>query len=109
LHGLASFSVRVVAVGVVVAQGREAGGQMGPLSLHSLQRRTRQAPSASLGQHTGVPRSMADHPEYTSLANVHRFNAGQMPVMQGLEDFYHFAEDDPERVANLVPPRPQAD
>jgi hypothetical protein len=51
---------------------------------------------------------MADHPEYTSLANVHRFNAGQMPVMQGLEDFYHFAEDDPARVANLVLPRPQA-
>src|SRR5919202_1547342 len=34
--------------------------------------------------------------------NAHRINAGQMPVMQGLEDFFLFAEDDPERVADLV-------
>ena len=30
------------------------------------------------------------------VTNAHRINAGQMPVMQGLEDFYLFAEDDPE-------------
>jgi exodeoxyribonuclease V alpha subunit len=41
-------------------------------------------------QHSGV------------VTNAHRINAGQMPVMQGLEDFFLFAEDDPERMADLV-------
>src|SRR5919204_865557 len=41
-------------------------------------------------QHSGV------------VTNAHRINAGQMPVMQGLEDFFLFAEDDPERLADLV-------
>jgi exodeoxyribonuclease V alpha subunit len=36
------------------------------------------------------------------VTNAHRINAGQMPVMQGLEDFFLFAEDDPERLADLV-------
>jgi exodeoxyribonuclease V alpha subunit len=36
------------------------------------------------------------------VGNTHRINAGQMPVMQGLEDFYLCAEDDPERMAELV-------
>jgi ATP-dependent exoDNAse (exonuclease V) alpha subunit len=36
------------------------------------------------------------------VTNAHRINAGQMPVMQGLDDFYLFAEDDPERMADLV-------
>src|ERR687884_572875 len=41
-------------------------------------------------QHSGV------------VTNAHRINAGQMPVTQGLEDFFHFPEDDPERLADLV-------
>jgi exodeoxyribonuclease V alpha subunit len=41
-------------------------------------------------QHSGV------------VTNAHRINAGQMPVMQGLEDFFLFAEDEPERMADLV-------
>jgi exodeoxyribonuclease V alpha subunit len=41
-------------------------------------------------QHSGV------------VTNAHRINAGQMPVMQGLEDFFLFTEDDPERLADLV-------
>jgi exodeoxyribonuclease V alpha subunit len=41
-------------------------------------------------QHSGV------------VTNAHRINAGQMPVMQSLEDFFLFAEDDPERLADLV-------
>jgi exodeoxyribonuclease V alpha subunit len=41
-------------------------------------------------QHSGV------------VTNAHRINAGQMPVMQSLEDFFLFAEDDPERMADLV-------
>ena len=36
------------------------------------------------------------------VTNAHRIDAGQMPVMQALEDFYLFPEDDPERVADLV-------
>jgi exodeoxyribonuclease V alpha subunit len=41
-------------------------------------------------QHSGV------------VTNAHRINASQMPVMQGLEDFFLFAEEDPERMADLV-------
>jgi hypothetical protein len=33
---------------------------------------------------------------------AHRVNAGRPPVTQGLGDFYLFAEEDPERVADLV-------
>jgi exodeoxyribonuclease V alpha subunit len=36
------------------------------------------------------------------VANAHRINAGQPPVTRGLADFFLFAEDDPERVADLV-------
>jgi exodeoxyribonuclease V alpha subunit len=36
------------------------------------------------------------------VANAHRINAGQPPVTRGLDDFFLFAEDDPERVADLV-------
>jgi exodeoxyribonuclease V alpha subunit len=36
------------------------------------------------------------------VTNAHRFNAGQMPLMRGLEGFYLVPEDDPERVAELV-------
>jgi exodeoxyribonuclease V alpha subunit len=41
-------------------------------------------------QHSGV------------VTNAHRINAGRLPVTQGLGDFYLFAEEDPERVAELV-------
>jgi exodeoxyribonuclease V alpha subunit len=36
------------------------------------------------------------------VANAHRINAGQHPVTHGLADFFLFAEDDPDRVADLV-------
>jgi exodeoxyribonuclease V alpha subunit len=36
------------------------------------------------------------------VANAHRINAGQHPVTHGLGDFFLFAEDDPDRVADLV-------
>jgi exodeoxyribonuclease V alpha subunit len=36
------------------------------------------------------------------VTNAHRINAGQPPVTRGLDDFFLFAEDDPERVADLV-------
>ena len=36
------------------------------------------------------------------VTNAHRINAGKMPVMQGLEDFFLFAEDDSEHMADLV-------
>ncbi len=36
------------------------------------------------------------------VTNAHRINAGQMPVTQGVDDFFLFAEDDNERVADLV-------
>jgi exodeoxyribonuclease V alpha subunit len=36
------------------------------------------------------------------VTNAHRINAGQPPVTQGLRDFFLFAEDDPEQVADLV-------
>jgi exodeoxyribonuclease V alpha subunit len=36
------------------------------------------------------------------VTNAHRINAGQPPITQGLADFFLFAEDDPERVADLV-------
>jgi exodeoxyribonuclease V alpha subunit len=36
------------------------------------------------------------------VTNAHRINAGQHPVIHGLADFFLFAEDDPERVADLV-------
>jgi exodeoxyribonuclease V alpha subunit len=41
-------------------------------------------------QHSGV------------VTNAHRINAGQLPVTQGLEDFFLFAEDDAERAAELT-------
>jgi exodeoxyribonuclease V alpha subunit len=36
------------------------------------------------------------------IANAHRINAGQPPILHGLDDFFLFAEDDPDRVADLV-------
>jgi exodeoxyribonuclease V alpha subunit len=36
------------------------------------------------------------------VTNAHRINAGQPPVTQGLPDFFLFAEDDPDQVADLV-------
>jgi exodeoxyribonuclease V alpha subunit len=36
------------------------------------------------------------------VANAHRINAGQHPIIHGLDDFFVFAEDDPDRVADLV-------
>ena len=41
-------------------------------------------------QHSGV------------VTNAHRINAGRLPLTRGLDDFFLFAEDDPERVADLV-------
>jgi exodeoxyribonuclease V alpha subunit len=41
-------------------------------------------------QHSGV------------VTNAHRINAGRPPVTQGLGDFFLFAEEDPERAAELV-------
>jgi exodeoxyribonuclease V alpha subunit len=41
-------------------------------------------------QHSGV------------VTNAHRINAGQLPVTQGLEDFFLFAEDEAERAAELT-------
>jgi exodeoxyribonuclease V alpha subunit len=36
------------------------------------------------------------------VTNAHRINAGQPPITHGLADFFLFAEDDPDRVADLV-------
>jgi exodeoxyribonuclease V alpha subunit len=36
------------------------------------------------------------------VTNAHRINAGQHPITHGLADFFLFAEDDPDRVADLV-------
>jgi exodeoxyribonuclease V alpha subunit len=36
------------------------------------------------------------------VTNAHRINAGHFPVTRGLDDFFLFAEDDPEQVADLV-------
>jgi len=36
------------------------------------------------------------------VTNAHRINAGQMPVMRGLDDFFLFPQDDTEQVADLV-------
>jgi exodeoxyribonuclease V alpha subunit len=36
------------------------------------------------------------------VANAHRINAGQPPITRGLADFFLFAEDEPEQVADLV-------
>jgi exodeoxyribonuclease V alpha subunit len=36
------------------------------------------------------------------VTNAHRINAGQHPVTHGLADFFLFAEDDSEQVADLV-------
>jgi exodeoxyribonuclease V alpha subunit len=36
------------------------------------------------------------------VINAHRINAGQLPVTWGLADFFLFAEDDSEQVADLV-------
>jgi exodeoxyribonuclease V alpha subunit len=36
------------------------------------------------------------------VTNAHRINAGQPPVTRGLEDFFLFAVDDPEQVADLA-------
>ncbi len=36
------------------------------------------------------------------VTNAHRINAGQMPRTKGLDDFFFFAEEDPERVAELT-------
>jgi exodeoxyribonuclease V alpha subunit len=41
-------------------------------------------------QHSGV------------VTNAHRINAGRPPIIHGLADFFLFAEDDPDRVADLV-------
>jgi exodeoxyribonuclease V alpha subunit len=36
------------------------------------------------------------------VTNAHRINTGHLPVTRGLHDFFLFAEDDPEQVADLV-------
>ncbi len=36
------------------------------------------------------------------VTNAHRINAGQPPLTRGLDDFFLFASDDPEQVADLV-------
>jgi len=36
------------------------------------------------------------------VTNAHRINAGQPPLTRGLADFFLFAEDDPDQVADLV-------
>jgi exodeoxyribonuclease V alpha subunit len=36
------------------------------------------------------------------VANAHRINAGQPPVVTGLPDFFFFPEDDPEKAAELA-------
>jgi exodeoxyribonuclease V alpha subunit len=36
------------------------------------------------------------------VTNAHRINAGRLPVLSGLGDFYWFTEDDPERLPNLL-------
>jgi len=36
------------------------------------------------------------------VTNAHRINAGQHPITHGLADFFLFAEDDADRVADLV-------
>jgi exodeoxyribonuclease V alpha subunit len=36
------------------------------------------------------------------VSNAHRINAGQHPITHGLADFFLFAEDDSDRVADLV-------
>ena len=36
------------------------------------------------------------------VTNAHRINAGQMPHTKGMDDFFFFAEEDPERVAELT-------
>jgi exodeoxyribonuclease V alpha subunit len=36
------------------------------------------------------------------VTNAHRINAGRPPLTQGLDDFFLFAQDDSERVADLV-------
>jgi exodeoxyribonuclease V alpha subunit len=36
------------------------------------------------------------------VTNAHRINAGQPPMTRGLDDFFLFAEDDAEHVADLV-------
>ncbi|HKO84417.1 MAG TPA: AAA family ATPase, partial [Actinomycetota bacterium] len=36
------------------------------------------------------------------VTNAHRINAGHPPMTTGLDDFFLFAEDDPERVAELT-------
>jgi exodeoxyribonuclease V alpha subunit len=36
------------------------------------------------------------------VTNAHRINAGQPPVTRGLDDFFLFAQDDAEQVADLV-------
>jgi len=36
------------------------------------------------------------------VTNAHRINQGRPPVLAGLDDFYWFTEDDPERVPDLV-------
>jgi exodeoxyribonuclease V alpha subunit len=41
-------------------------------------------------QHSGV------------VTNAHRINAGQPPLTSGMDDFFLFPEDDPERVAELT-------
>jgi exodeoxyribonuclease V alpha subunit len=36
------------------------------------------------------------------VTNAHRINAGQHPITRGLDDFFLFADEEPERVADLV-------
>jgi exodeoxyribonuclease V alpha subunit len=36
------------------------------------------------------------------VTNAHRINAGLLPVTRGLDDFFLFAEDDPDQVGDLV-------
>jgi exodeoxyribonuclease V alpha subunit len=36
------------------------------------------------------------------VTNAHRINAAQPPLTRGLDDFFLFAEDDPDQVADLV-------
>lgn len=36
------------------------------------------------------------------MTNAHRINAGQMPIVHGLADFFLYAEDDAEDDADLT-------
>jgi len=74
-----------VGPGEVLRDLLQAGGRHAPvLPRVRLTQVFRQA------QHSGV------------VTNAHRINAGHPPLTSGLGDFFLFAEDDPERVAELT-------